>query len=245
MSDTVPASGSPDTALLGESRTPVLRLDGVSKVYPGPPPVTALDDATLEVAQGDLVAIVGPSGSGKSTLLNVMGALDVPSSGVVEIEGQNIAELSDRRLSAIRANRLGFIFQEFFLLSGTTAVDNVADGLLYRGVLKPERRRRAVAALDRVGLGHRLEHVPSQLSGGERQRVAIARALVGDPAVVFADEPTGNLDSVTSDGIVNLMLDLNAGGSTIVVITHDHAVAARFPRQVEILDGRLREGVAP
>jgi putative ABC transport system ATP-binding protein len=221
----------------------VLRLSDVSKTYPGPPPVTALADATLDVAAGDLVAIVGPSGSGKSTLLNVMGALDVPTAGVVEIEGQNIAELSDRRLSSIRANRLGFIFQEFFLLSGTTAVDNVADGLLYRGVRKAERRNRAVAALERVGLGHRLEHLPSQLSGGERQRVAIARALVGDPSVVFADEPTGNLDSKTSDGIVNLLLDLNAGGSTIVVITHDRSVAERFPRRIEILDGRLSEEV--
>ncbi len=222
----------------------VLRLADVSKVYPGPPPVEALRNIQLEVTGGEMVAVVGPSGSGKSTLLNVMGALDVATEGTVEIEGRDIAKLGDRALSGIRATRLGFIFQEFFLLSGTTAVDNVADGLLYRGIGKGERRRRAVAALERVGLGHRLKHVPSQLSGGERQRVAIARALVGDPAVVFADEPTGNLDSKTSNGIVELLLDLNRAGSTILVITHNHDVARRMPRRLEILDGRLTEGSA-
>jgi len=222
----------------------VLWLEGVSKTYPGPPPVHALRGADLEVTAGELMAVVGPSGSGKSTLLNIMGALDVPTDGRVAIEGQDIAKLSDAALSAIRATRLGFIFQEFFLLSGTTALDNVADGLLYRGVSKAERRARATVALERVGLAHRLDHVPNQLSGGERQRVAIARALVGDPAVVFADEPTGNLDSKTSDDIVELLLDLNQAGSTIVVITHNHEVAGRFPRRVEILDGVLSEGVA-
>ncbi len=229
---------------MSEAVPVVLRLEAVSKVYPGPPPVTALKDVNLEIEAGELVAVVGPSGSGKSTLLNLMGALDTPTEGRVAIDGLSTEELSDRELSGLRASRLGFIFQEFFLLSGTTAVDNVADGLLYRGVAKPERRRRAAGALTRVGLGHRLEHLPNQLSGGERQRVAIARALVGDPAVVFADEPTGNLDSKTSREIVDLLLDLNQSGSTIVVITHDHDVAAHFPRRLEILDGRLSEGAS-
>lgn len=228
------------------SHTPeaVLRLEGVTKVYPGPPPVTALRDVDLEIGAGELVVVVGPSGSGKSTLLNLMGALDTPTEGAVAIDGQNTSELSDRELSGLRATRLGFIFQEFFLLSGTSALDNVADGLLYRGVGKAARRERAADALSRVGLGRRLDHLPNQLSGGERQRVAIARALVGDPAVVFADEPTGNLDSQTSREIVDLLLDLNEAGSTIVVITHDHEVASHFPRRLEILDGRLTEGAA-
>ena len=247
----IDGGGTPDDAVEGASAAPqsdgdeVLRLEGVTKVYPGPPPVAALESVDLSVARGELVAVVGPSGSGKSTLLNLMGALDVPTEGTIEIDGQDIARLSDRALSALRSTRLGFIFQEFFLLSGTSAVDNVADGLLYRGMAKVERRRRAGDALERVGLGHRLDHMPSQLSGGERQRVAIARALVGDPAVVFADEPTGNLDSVTSEGIVDLLLTLNAAGSTIVVITHDHDVAANFSRRVELLDGRVVETASP
>lgn len=222
----------------------VLRLAGVTRTYPGPPPVTALDGVDLTIRAGELTAIVGPSGSGKSTLLNIMGALDVATMGTVEIEGADIGSLSDNELSAIRAHRMGFIFQEFFLLSGTSAVDNVADGLLYRAIGTRERRERAVAALERVGLGHRLDHLPNQLSGGERQRVAIARALVGDPAIVYADEPTGNLDTQTSDAIVDLLVDLNESGSTIVVITHDLDVAGRFPRQVEIRDGRVTSGAA-
>jgi putative ABC transport system ATP-binding protein len=220
---------------------PILELRGVTKIYPGPPPVAALRGIDLRVGKGELVAIVGPSGSGKSTLLNIMGALDIPTEGEVWIDGMEISALSDRQLSGIRSGLLGFIFQEFFLLSGTTALDNVADGLLYRGEPRAVRRDRAVEALERVGLFHRLDHLPTELSGGERQRVAIARALVGEPAIVFADEPTGNLDSKTSDDIVSLLLDLNSAGSTIVVITHDHEVAGHFPRQVHILDGVMSE----
>jgi putative ABC transport system ATP-binding protein len=219
--------------------TPVLRLAGVAKTYPGPPPVEAVRGVDLSVEPGELMAVVGPSGSGKSTLLHIMGLLDRPTAGEVYVEGEPVSSLSDRRVSAVRAHRLGFVFQEFFLIYGVSAVDNVAQGLLYRGVPAPERRRRSLDALERVGLGHRVDHVPARLSGGERQRVAIARALVGDPAVLFADEPTGNLDSVTSEGIVELFLELNRSGSTIVVITHDRDLATRFPRRVSLLDGRV------
>jgi putative ABC transport system ATP-binding protein len=219
--------------------TPVLRLAGVAKTYPGPPPVEAVRGVDLSVEPGELMAVVGPSGSGKSTLLHIMGLLDRPTAGEVYVEGEPVSSLSDRRVSAVRAHRLGFVFQEFFLIYGVSAVDNVAQGLLYRGVPAPERGRRSLDALERVGLGHRVDHVPARLSGGERQRVAIARALVGDPAVLFADEPTGNLDSVTSEGIVELFLELNRSGSTIVVITHDRDLATRFPRRVSLLDGRV------
>ncbi len=218
---------------------PAVSLRGVSKVYPGPPPVTAIAGVDLEIWRGDLVAVVGPSGSGKSTLLHLMGVLDVPSSGDIAIDGRSVAGLSDGDLSAIRAHRLGFVFQEFFLIDGVTSTENVAQGLLYRGLPRDERKRRASRALEAVGLGHRLDHEPSRLSGGERQRVAIARALVGEPAVIFADEPTGNLDSVTSSGIIDLLVDLNAAGSTIVVITHDLDLAARFPRQIRLRDGKV------
>ncbi len=218
---------------------PVLRLSDVSKAYPGPPEVRAVDGVDLAVAPGELLAVMGPSGSGKSTLLNVMGALDRVTAGTVAIDGVDIATLSDRQLSGLRSHKIGFVFQDFFLIEGLDATANVAEGLLYRGIRRRERRARAVAALERVGLGHRLHHRPNQLSGGERQRVAIARALVGEPSIVFADEPTGNLDSHTSEDIAELFAALNAEGTTIVVITHERELAARFPRIVELDDGRV------
>ena len=219
----------------------LIELERVSKSYPGPPRVDALIDVDLAAAAGDSVAVVGPSGSGKSTLLHIMGALDRPSGGSVRLDGNDISGMSDKQLSGLRANLIGFVFQDFFLLSGTTALENVAQGLLYRGIATKERRERAAVALARVGLEERMDHLPTQLSGGERQRVAIARAILGNPAVVFADEPTGNLDSKTGAGIVDVLLDLNAAGTTVVVITHDREVAGRFGREVSILDGRIAE----
>ena len=218
---------------------PLLRLSGVSKVYAGPPLVRALEDVDLGIEAGELTAIVGPSGSGKSTLLNVMGALDRPTAGSVEIEGADVATLDDAALSGLRSHRIGFVFQDFFLMEGVDASGNVAEGLLYRGVGRSERLARARDALERVGLGERLGHRPHELSGGERQRVAIARAVVGEPGIVFADEPTGNLDSHTSDEIADLFIGLNADRAPIVVITHDRDLAARFPRIVELRDGRV------
>jgi putative ABC transport system ATP-binding protein len=215
----------------------MVTLRGVSRDYPGR--VTALRDVDLDINPGELVAIVGPTGSGKSTMLNLMGTLDRPSAGQVVIAGFDIARLLDRELSALRARRIGFVFQHFHLAPGVSALDNVADGLLYTGARLRERRNRARAALERVGLGHRLTHRPHELSGGERQRTAIARAVVREPALLLADEPTGALDSHTGDDVMQLLLDLHQAGTTIVVITHEPVVASRLPRQVSLLDGRV------
>jgi putative ABC transport system ATP-binding protein len=218
---------------------PVLELDAVTKVYPAQPAVTALRGVNLTIAQGELVAIVGPSGSGKTTLLHVMGTLDKPTTGTVRVTGITLATLADKKLSALRAQRIGFVFQQFFLAEHASVLDNVADGLLYAGTKVGERRERAREALRLVGLGDRCRARPTQLSGGQRQRVAIARALVGGPAIVLADEPTGNLDTATGRSILALLDELHELGTTIVVITHDHDVAARMPRQVEMRDGRI------
>jgi putative ABC transport system ATP-binding protein len=223
----------------GEPRDPVLELEAVTKTYGSEPPVAALRGVGFSIGAGELVAILGPSGSGKSTLLHVMGTLERPSSGRVSITGLDVAAMSDRELAAIRATRIGFVFQQYFLSEHSSLLENVADGLLYAGVPAHERRERAADALAAVGLGDRLTARPTQLSGGERQRVAIARALVGAPAIMLADEPTGNLDSATGEQIMALIEELNRRGATIVVITHEHEIAARFPRQIALRDGLI------
>jgi len=217
----------------------VLQVIDVVKEYPGVPPVRALDGVSVEVQRGELTAIVGPSGSGKSTLLSVIGTLDRPTSGRVIIDGHDVSGLSDRWLSAVRSRLIGFVFQQFHLLDGIDAINNVATGLLYTGMAPADRRERAVVALQRVGLGHRLHHVPNQMSGGERQRVAIARAVVNRPAIVLADEPTGNLDSKSSASILELIHELHDEGTTILVITHDVDLGESLPRQIVFRDGRI------
>jgi putative ABC transport system ATP-binding protein len=229
----------------GASRAKVLELTQVTKTYPGSPPVQALRGVTFAVTAGELVAVVGPSGSGKSTLLHLMGTLDKPTTGTVRVTGLDIAALSDRELSGLRAASIGFVFQQFFLAEHQTTLGNVADGLLYAGAGPAERRQRATAALVGVGLGRKLAARPTQLSGGERQRVAIARALAGHPAIVLADEPTGNLDQATGQSILELLAELHADGATIIVVTHDQAIAARMPRQITMLDGRIISDTAP
>ena len=251
MNDTMPptpgnrGAGAGNSSATGRALVPVLEVDDATKTYPGEPPVEALRGVNLTIGEGELVGIVGPSGSGKTTLLQLMGTLDRPTSGRVRITGLDVAAMADDDLSYLRATQIGFIFQQFFLAEHDRVVDNVADGLLYAGVPLKQRRQRAIDALNLVGLADRAEARPTQLSGGQRQRVAIARALVGQPAIVLADEPTGNLDQATGQSILALIDQLHQGGSTIVVITHDHAIAERMPRKIEILDGQIVADTGP
>ena len=217
----------------------VISINDISKVYEGPPPVKALDGVSLNVKEGDLVAIVGQSGSGKSTLLNMIGLLDSVSGGSIEIEGKDISDLTDNELSKFRGEKIGFIFQSFFLLPGLTAQENVAEGLLYQGISRSERLEKAGEVLEQVGLGDRLSHLPKELSGGQQQRVAIARALVQDPAFVLADEPTGNLDKESGINILNILKELNNRGKTVIMITHNQEHANMFKKVIELVDGKI------
>ena len=217
----------------------VISINNISKVYDGPPPVKALDGVSLNVKEGDLVAIVGQSGSGKSTLLNMIGLLDSVSGGSIEIEGKDISDLTDNELSKFRGEKIGFIFQSFFLLPGLTAQENVAEGLLYQGISRSERLEKAGEVLEQVGLGDRLSHLPKELSGGQQQRVAIARALVQDPAFVLADEPTGNLDKESGINILNILKELNDQGKTVIMITHNQEHANMFKKVIELVDGKI------
>ncbi|MDA8896775.1 ABC transporter ATP-binding protein [Acidimicrobiia bacterium] len=217
----------------------VIALKNISKIYEGPPQVKAIDKLTLEIQEGDLVSIVGQSGSGKSTLLNMIGLLDTVTEGTVEIEGQDISNLSDNELSKFRGEKIGFIFQSFFLLPGLTAQENVAEGLLYQGIKREERLKKAAEVLEDVGLGDRITHQPTELSGGQQQRVAIARALVQDPAFILADEPTGNLDKESGMNILNILKELNKQGKTVVMITHNQEHAKKFKKVITLTDGKI------
>jgi putative ABC transport system ATP-binding protein len=243
MTDSLPPI--PDGNAAAALRAPVLDVDDVTKSYSGEPPVQALRGVSLAIGQGEMVGIVGPSGSGKTTLMQLMGTLDRPTSGRVRITGLDVATMADDEVAYLRATRIGFVFQQFFLAEHSTVLDNVADGLLYAGIPIKQRRQRALDTLDLVGLDERPHVHPTQLSGGQRQRVAIARALVGGPAIVLADEPTGNLDQATGQSILALIDQLHRAGSTIVVITHDHAIADRMPRTVRILDGSVVADTGP
>ncbi len=238
------SSHAPDGLLAGPAAGashgwPVLSLEQVSKTYPGQPSVAALRQVTLTIHRGELAAVAGPSGCGKSTLLHVMGTLDRPSTGTVRITGMDAAQMSDQELAWLRATRIGFVFQQPFLAEHATVLDNVADGLLYAGGRLARRRQLAARALDRVGLAHRASARPTQLSGGERQRVGIARALAGQPAIVMADEPTGNLDSAAGQVVLDLLRELHADGTTVAVVTHDQSIAASLPRRIDMHDGRV------
>ena len=226
------------TTMKTDTKT-VISINNISKVYEGPPPVKALDGVSLNVKEGDLVAIVGQSGSGKSTLLNMIGLLDSVSDGSIEIEGKDISDLTDNELSKFRGEKIGFIFQSFFLLPGLTAQENVAEGLLYQGISRSERLEKAGDVLEQVGLGDRLSHLPKELSGGQQQRVAIARALVQDPAFVLADEPTGNLDKESGINILNILKELNDQGKTVIMITHNQEHANMFKKVIELVDGKI------
>ncbi|MDA8719840.1 ABC transporter ATP-binding protein [Acidimicrobiia bacterium] len=217
----------------------VIALKNISKIYEGPPQVKAIDELSLEIQEGDLVSIVGQSGSGKSTLLNMIGLLDTVTEGTVEIEGQDISSLSDNELSKFRGEKIGFIFQSFFLLPGLTAQENVAEGLLYQGIKREERLKKAAEVLEDVGLGDRITHQPKELSGGQQQRVAIARALVQDPAFILADEPTGNLDKESGMNILNILKELNKQGKTVVMITHNQEHAKKFKKVITLTDGKI------